>query len=111
MSSYSTSSTVNQDMRNFAEGGSAVAGQGSAIAYPTSVSVFGSPGSAVGDITFVSQAPAPVDTGLRDQLSGILSALAAPVAAPAIPGAAPAEKPNYILWAAIALGAILLLMR
>ena len=108
MSSRSQSTTINEDNRNFAEGGAAVAGQGSAIAYPTSVSVFGSPGSEVGDISFVSHAPAEKDEGLGDQLASILSAVSAP-AAPAIPGVAPAKKPNYIMWAAIATGAFLLL--
>lgn len=107
MSSYSTSKTTQQDMRNFSEGGSAVAGQGSVISYPTSVSVFGSPGSSVGDITFVSHAAAP-DTGLDDQLSGILSELQTP-AMPSVPVSAPPQKPNYMLWAAIAIGAFFLL--
>jgi len=99
-------------MRNFAEGGAAIAGQGSAIAYPTSVSVYGSPESQVGDITFVTHAPAPAGTGINDQLSSILEkmsipGLAAPAAAPALPGAGmtPAKQPNYILWAAIAAAA------
>jgi len=105
----SASTTVQEDERNFAEGGAAVAGQGSSIAYPTSVSVFGSPGSNVGDISFVSHAPAERDSegdiGLSDQLSGIMSNFAAPTA---MPGVA-ADKPNYIMWAGIAIGAFLLL--
>ncbi len=114
MSSYSTSSTVNQDQRNFAEGGAAIAGQGSAIAYPTSVSVFGSPGSEVGDITFVTHAApkaAPSDMmGLSDQLASIMSNISGP-AVPSIPpiaGTVTAAKPNYLLWAALAAGAFLI---
>ena len=116
MSSYATSKTTNQDMRNFAEGGAAIAGQGSAIAYPTSVSVYGSPESQVGDITFVSHAPAPADTGISDQLASILATMAVPAApglAPApimLPGTGqvPSKKPNYLLWAALAAGAFLI---
>ena len=122
MSSYATSKTVNQDQRNFAEEGAAVAGQGSAIAYPTSVSVFGSPESQVGDITFVSHAPAPAPApapeaapapapgamvGLSDQLASIMSNISGP-AAPAIPTEKPAAKPNYILWAVLAVSAFLI---
>ena len=104
MSSYATSTTTNQDMRNFAEGGSAIAGQGSAIAYPTSVSVYGSPESQVGDITFVTHAPAPADAGLSDQLSSIMSSMAIP-AAPATPGVALAKEPNYLLYAGLVVAA------
>jgi len=106
--SVSTSSTVQTDNRLFAESGSALAGPGSVIAYPTAVSVFGSPGSKVGDITFVSHAPTE-NGGLSDQLSGIMSALSAPAPAPALPGIAPAEKPNYLLYGVIALAAFFLL--
>jgi hypothetical protein len=121
MSSYATSTTTNQDMRNFAEGGSAIAGQGSAIAYPTSVSVYGSPESQVGDITFVTHAPAPADAGISDQLASILATMAVPAApiilqptaapaataAPVIVGTGqvPAKKPNYLLWAGLAAAA------
>ena len=116
MSSYATDNRVNQDQRNFAEQGSALAGQGSLIAYPTSVSVFGSPESEVGDITFITHAPAPADSegmvGLSDQLASIMSKISAPAPAipsmPKIPGAVPAKKPNYILWAALAAGAFLI---
>lgn len=118
MSSYATSSTKNQDMRNFAEGGAAIAGQGSAIAYPTSVSVYGSPESQVGDITFVTHAPAPADAGLSDQLASILSNISLPgqpaapaaMAAPVIAGTGqvPAKKPNYLMWAGIAAAAFLI---
>lgn len=99
--SSSVSTTTQLDERNFAEGGSAVAGQGSSIAYPSSISVFGSPGSTVGDITFVSHAPA--ENGIGDQLSGIM--------APALPSAMPTKKAdykNYLIIGVIAAGAFLI---
>ncbi len=132
MSSYATSKTVQQDQRTFAEQAEVLVGPGSVLAYPTSVSIFGSPESQVGDITFVSHAAAPVETGQSDQLSALIAAtLLQPKAEPAAepfgigdivsavrdiipsglapPAPAAADKPNYILWAAIALGAFLLL--
>jgi len=122
MSSYSTSTSIQKDQRQFAEGQSALVGPGSVMAYPTSVSVFGSPGSEVGDITFVTHAPAPTPEpgqapsdmmGLSDQLASIMSNISGPAvpavpAGPAMPTGQPAAKPNYILWAALAAGAFLI---
>lgn len=101
-----TSKTTQTDQRQFAEGGSNLIGEGSQMVYPTSVSVFGSPGSDVGDISFISHAPAPIGQGLSDQLSGIISGLAGP-STPATPamagtGSVAASGPNYVLYAAIA---------
>ena len=120
MSSYATSTTVNKDQRQFAEGQSVLVGPGSVMAYPTSVSIFGSPESQVGDITFVSHAPAPMPEptpelgqapsdmmGLSDQLASIMSNISGQPATP-LPGIAPVQKPNYLLWAALAAGAFLI---
>jgi len=95
--SYSTSKTYQTDKRQFVEGGSAIVGDRSSMTYPTSVSVFGSPGSDVGDISFVSYAPAPVDTGLSDQLSSIMSMVAAPRAPIIIQPSAPAAPQAPII--------------
>lgn len=105
-SSLSTSQTIQTDNRNFAESGSALAGQGSQISYPGSVSVFGSPGSDVGDITFVTHKYADQNGGLSDQLSGIMSAIEMP--AMPVPSEGQA-KPNYLLYGGIAVAAFLLL--
>ena len=122
MSTYTSKKTISKtnqyDQRQFVDGGSAIVGGESAMVYPTSVSVFGSPESTVGDITFVTHAPAEVDVGLSNQLSSIMSTLAAPMAPmapmapamPTIPGAAPAKAamPNYLIYAAVAVAAFLI---
>lgn len=94
--STTTSQTEQYDQRQFSEGSGTLIGPGSQMVYPTSVSVFGSPDSNVGDITFITNAPA--QAGLSDQLSGIMS----PVA-PTTPGTVTkAAKPNFTLYAAMA---------
>ena len=81
-------------------------GDKSVVAYPTSVAVYGSPGTDIGDINFVSNAPAPAGAGLSDQLASIMSKLEIPP----VPGTVPTKTviPNYLLWGGLALVAILI---
>lgn len=114
MGSKSWSKTVQQDFSTIAETAEVLVGHGGAFVSPTSVSVFGSPGSEVGDITFVSHAPPPAvegvpSGGLNDQLAALFAAPAQTVQ-PAAPftsqsaSAVKSQSQNYLILAAIAAG-------
>lgn len=68
MSSKSYSETHQEDYRTFAEQAEVLVGAGSLAALPTSVSIFGSPDSNVGDIHFYQPA---AQGGISDQLANM----------------------------------------